>query len=293
LAGKPSHGIMRLLRENYGVFVEGKREEPEYIHKTKVSTLIDGKGNPGMLVGPLAMNEAVRIAKDHDIAVVGTKGSINTTGSLSYYCEKIAKENLIGIVMSQSSPMIAPFNSIKALFGTNPIAFGIPSSPQPFIFDMSTAAITFGEIARHRAESSDLPPNVAIDKNGTLTKDPKQVFGGAILPIGNSFKGSGLAMMIEILSALWTGASYGGLEKEQKWGNLYMAFSTQLLSDLELFKSRMFQLISTMKEVATRDDKPLRLPGEHTLKVRDQNIKEGVVEINVDILAKIKKNFSL
>ena len=121
LSGRPTHGIIRLLKENYGVFVDGRRGEPEYIHKTKVSTLIDGHDNPGMLIAPLAMQEVIRLAKANDIGIVGTKGSFNSTGSLTYYLEKIAKENLISIIFTQSLPVIAPFNVKKALFGTNPI----------------------------------------------------------------------------------------------------------------------------------------------------------------------------
>src|SRR5947209_7413826 len=100
LSGRPSHGILRLLEESYGVFTNSIQGNPEYIRKTKVSTLIDGKGNVGMLVGSLAMEEVIKLGKKNGIGIVGTKGSINTTGSLSYYCEKIAKENLIAIIFT-------------------------------------------------------------------------------------------------------------------------------------------------------------------------------------------------
>jgi L-2-hydroxycarboxylate dehydrogenase (NAD+) len=199
LSGKLSHGILRLLRENYGVFTDTIQGKPEYIRKTKVSTLIDGKGNVGMLVGSLAMQEVIQLGKANGIGIVGTKGSINTTGSLSYNCEKIAKENLIGIIFTHCTPMMAPFSSKKALFGTNPLAFGIPSIPQPIIFDMSTSAITFGTMAKYKAEGKELPPNVAIDKEGNLTRDASQAIDGATLAFDNSYKGSGLAMMVEIL----------------------------------------------------------------------------------------------
>src|SRR5476651_39979 len=65
LSGRPSHGILRLLKENYGVFTDTIQGKPEYMRKTKVSTLIDGKGNVGMLVGSLAMQEVIKLGKEN------------------------------------------------------------------------------------------------------------------------------------------------------------------------------------------------------------------------------------
>src|SRR6185369_13500787 len=147
LVGKPSHGLLRLIKGNFGVFVDGKRGKPEYNRKTKVSTVIDAKGNPGMLAAPLAMNEVIKLGKENGIGIVGLKGFFNTTGAVSYYVEKIAKEDLIGIAFVQSiNSLIAPFGTKKSLFGTNPIAFGVPADPKPFIFDMSTSAIAYGNV---------------------------------------------------------------------------------------------------------------------------------------------------
>lgn len=290
LSGKTSHGLLRLLKENYGVFTDTITGEPEYIKKTKVSTLINGKGNVGMLVGSLAMREVILLAKENGIGVVGTKGSINSTGALSYYCEKIAKENLISIIFTHSTAMMAPFMSTKALFGTNPLAFGIPSTPQPIIFDMSTSAITFGAIAKHKSQGKQLPDNVALDKEGNVTTDPEKALEGATLAFDNSYKGSGLAMMVEILAALWTGASYAENNKEDGWGNLYLALSPELLSDTETLKQKSRGLIETIKNVETRDRKQTRIPGENTLRIRDENLRKGEIEVDEDLLKKIKAN---
>jgi LDH2 family malate/lactate/ureidoglycolate dehydrogenase len=279
LSGRPSHGLLRLLRENFGVFVEGTVGTPEYIHKTKVSTLIDAKGNAGMLIGPLAMREVIRLGKENGIGIVGTKGSVNTTGAVSYYCEAIAKENLISIIFTHSSLFMAPFTSKKALFGTNPISFGIPAKPLPIIFDMSTAAITFGEVAHHKAAGKPLPPDVAIDSTGEVTSDAAKAMEGALLAFGNSYKGSGLAMMVEILGALWTGANFEGENTQGGWGNLFMAFSPELLSDMESFKEKTAKFIHTLRNAETRDGKPIRIPGENSLLTRDANMEKGEIEI--------------
>lgn len=287
LSGKPSHGILRLIKENYGVFTNRKRTKSEYDRKTKLSTIISGNNNPGMLVGPLGLKECIDIAKNMSIGVVGTKGSINSTGSLAYYAEKIAENNFIGIVMAQSSSSIAPFNIKTALFGTNPIAFGIPSTPHPFVFDMSTSAIPFGKIASAKAANEKIPINTAIDSNGNITTNPSEALKGATLPFDNSFKGSGLAMVVEILAALWTGAGFAGNNEEDGWGNLFIALDPSLLGSTEILKERMLTLISTLNHAETRDGVTIRIPGENARKIRETNLRAGEVEISDDIYNKL------
>lgn len=287
LSGKPSHGLLRLLKENYGVFVEHKQGNPVLIHKSKISTIIDGKGNSGMLVGPLAMQEAIRLGQEHDIGIVGTKDSINTTGVLSYYAEKIAEADLIAMVFSQSTARIAAFDSKKALFGTNPFAFGIPSKPEPFVFDMAASAITFGAIVEAQAENRPLPPDVAIDTQGNVTTDPQKALHGAILPFDKGYKGSALAMIVEILGSLWPGAGFATLHQDFGWGNLYMAFSPNLLLDIETFKSRMHELIEKVRHTETRDGKKVRIPQENSRNIRKENLKRGEIEIDAELYQKI------
>lgn len=289
LSGRPTHGILRLLKGNYGAFVDGKRGEPEFINKTKLSTVIDGHNNPGMLIAPLAMQEGIRLAKENGIGIVGTRGSFNSTGSLTYYLEKIVNENLIGIIFTQSIPVIAPFNTKKALFGSNPIGFAIPSNPKPIIFDMSTSAITYGSIMKHKAEGKELPANVAIDAEGNLTTDPIKAAEGATLPFDSSYKGSGLAMIIELLGSLWTGASFEGLHSEKGWGNLFMVFPPELLSDERSLKRNAEEFINTLRNAPTIDGKQVRIPGENTLQTRNTNLQKGEIEVNGEIIAKIKQ----
>lgn len=292
LAGKPSHGLLRLLKGNFGAFVDGKRGKPGYIRKTKVSTVIDAKGNPGMLAAPLAVNEAIKLGKENGIGVVGVKGTFNTTGSVSYYMEKIVKEDLVGIAFVQSiNRFIAPFGVKKALFGTNPIAFGVPSDPKPLIFDMSTAAIAYGNVMNAKINSKQLPENVAIDKDGKPTTNPADVSEGALLPFANSYKGSGLAMIVELLGSVWVGGGFAGLHSEEGCGNLYIAMSPDLLSDVESFKKRVKELIEKVRSTETRDGSPVRLPGEKTFALRDKNLQSGEVEISDATFKKIQESY--
>lgn len=289
LSGHPTHGILRLIKNNYGIFDSEIKGKPEYARRTAVSTIINARGNPGMLIGQLAAFEVIKLAKKNGFGIVGTYNSFSTTGSLTYYCEKIAQENLIAVIFTQCSPIAAAFNSRKALFGTNPLAFGFPSIPSPLIFDMSTAAITFGAIAKYKLENKKIPENVAIDKNGNMTTDPVQAMEGALLIFESGYKGSGLAMIVEILGSLWTNGSYAGIDQKNGWGNLYLALSPELLNNLYDFKQKTKNLIEVLKNAETRDGKELRIPGENTLRTYYENLKKEEIEINETILNKIIK----
>lgn len=174
LTGKKSHGIIRLLNNTYGVFIEINRvdNKPIIINKTTVSRLVNGNGNSGILVSQRAVDEGIKIAKKNGIAVVGTYDSFGTSGALGYYVEKIAKKDLIGLAMAHCSPFIAPFKARKPLFGTNPIAVGFPHEPEPLIIDISPAATTYGEIANCKQTKKPIPTGVAIDTDGDTTTDP-------------------------------------------------------------------------------------------------------------------------
>ena len=147
MSGRVSHGLVRLL-VGASILSQNPTGKAEIDKVTKLSSMILGNGNPGMLVGSLACDEVIRIAKENDFGIVGTRGSFCSSGSLTYYLEKIAKENLIGIVMAESSTSTPPFGGIEPLFGTNPIAFGIPNSPRPVIFDMGTNRNYFWRVVK-------------------------------------------------------------------------------------------------------------------------------------------------
>src|SRR3989344_4309259 len=289
LSGKTSHGIVRLIAGNASVLAQAPKRKPIFIHKSKLSINIEGNGNPGMLVGPLAMNEVIRLAKENGFGVVGTSGSSTSSGSLSYYVEKIAKVDLIGIVMAQSPESTPPYGGIEPLFGTNPIGFGFPAKNKPLIFDMGTSAISFGAILEAKALGKKLPKNVALDKKGNITDDSNKAVEGATLSFDRSHKGAGLAMMVEILAGLWPGAWFTVHNKEAGWGNLFMAFSPDLLMDLNEFKERVNLLVETVRNSKTKDGKKVRIAGERTINIRNDKLKKGFLEIEDRLLNQLKK----
>jgi LDH2 family malate/lactate/ureidoglycolate dehydrogenase len=278
LSGRVSHGLVRLLVGG-NILSQNPTGKAEITKVTKLSSMIEGNGNPGMLVGSLACDEVIRIAKENDFGIVGTRGSHTSSGALTYYLEKIANENLIGIVMAESPMSTPPNGGIEPLFGTNPIAFGIPANPKPVIFDMGTTAITFGELLNAKALGKTIPEGVALDAEGNSTTDPEMAMNGATLPFDKSYKGAGLCMMVEVLAGALPHSGYAGIDGDRGWGNMYMAFSPKLLGDVDEFKNRMEKMIDRIRNSKTKDGSKVRIVGEKTLDTRDKNVKSGEIEI--------------
>lgn len=289
LSGKTSHGIVRLFVGGLSVMAQNPNGKPKIVHKTKLSSVIEGNMNPGMLVGSMAMNEVIRLAKENGFGVVGTRGTNSSSGCLSYYLEKIAENNLIALLMAQSPKSTAPYGGIEPLFGTNPVSFGIPAYPKPILFDMATSAISFGALLKAKELGQNLPENVAIDSEGNPTTNPTKAIDGATLAFDNSYKGSGLAMIVEIFSGLWPGADFVGKNPEGAWGNTFMAFSPELLTDIEEFKQKTQILIETVRNSKTKDGQKVRIPGENTLATRDRHLKEGSVGVEEKLYNELKK----
>lgn len=280
LSGKQTHGIVRLVVGKFSTMANVPVSKPSVIKKSAISRLVDLKGGPGMLGGAIAVNEVIGLAKKNGIGIVGTHGAWGSSGTLSYYLEKIAKENLIGVIMARAVADVLPFNSREKLIGTNPISFGIPLSNSIYIFDMATSSITRGEIVKAKVLGTKLPDGVAVDGEGKFTTDPDKAIEGGILPFANSYKGAGLGLVVEMLAGVLTGADFAEKKIGDGWGNLFIAFKPDLLMKASEFKSKASKLIEIVRNSVTRDGLPVRIPGEQAFKIRDKNLKNGWVEVD-------------
>lgn len=280
--GKHSHGLLRLPR-----FVEGiEHGNVDPVGAISVRSeapgvaIVDG----GSRLGPVVANEAMETAMDRaDAAGVGVVGvhDSNHLGMLGYYTDLARREGYVSLAFTNTEPAMPPYGGAEAVLGTNPIAIGLPTDP-PFNLDMSTSAISRGDVLRAREVGERLPEGVALDAEGDPTTDPTDALEGVILPFGGP-KGSGLAIAVEVLAGGLVGAAMGeavtgtyDTEEACTKGDLLVAIDPTVLGGPS-FHERASAFLRDLKatEVAAGHDE-IRLPGERSIR------RDGVERVTID-----------
>lgn len=256
LSGVHSHGAVRVEYYAERINKGGITNQPKLeFEQTGPSTgIFHGDNAQGHYVANEALKPAIKMAKDSGVAVVGVS-KMGHSGTLSYYMRKIVKENLIGISMCQSDPMVVPFGGAQTYYGTNPLAFCAPNNgDEPLIFDMATTVQAWGKILDARSKGKDIPDTWAVDENGQPTTDPNAVRG--LLPIAGP-KGYGLMMMIDILSGVLLGLPFGkevssmyhNLHEGRNLGQIFILIDPERFVGLEPFKESITQTMKELTEI--------------------------------------------
>jgi LDH2 family malate/lactate/ureidoglycolate dehydrogenase len=271
LCGYEYSGLAKLLNiPEHGRFKQ-PRGPMRVLRETDVSTLYDGGNNVGMLTMYYAARAAIAKAAARGLAIVGVTNSW-MSGRSAYYVEMIAKAELIGIHTAGSTRTVAPPGGTRPALGTNPIAFGLPSSLGPIVFDMGTSAFMGTDLAYRERMGQLLPEGVAIDSEGQATCDPRQARDGALLPFGG-YKGFGLAFIVQAFGLL-AGA---GPDSNEDDGYLFVVFKPDLLSDLDEFKEGLGELIGRIKATPRQPGvSEIRIPGERAFRSRETALREGI-----------------
>ena len=184
----------------------------------------------------------------------------------------IANANLIGIHTAGSARAVAPPGGTRPALGTNPIAFGLPSSRGPIVFDMGTSAFMGTDLAYRERMGQMLPEGVAIDSEGQPTRNPTLARAGALLPFGG-YKGFGLALIVQAFGLL----AGSVLDPDKDDGYLFVVFKPDLLADLDDFKQQVAELIERVKATPRQDEvREIRIPGERAFRSRERASREGI-----------------
>ena len=296
LVGMHSHGLTRLMM--YCKRIQKKLINPKpRIKIKKISqsiSLIDANNSIGFVAADIAIQTAINSAKKTGIGLVAVKNS-GHYGLSGYYVEKAVKKNLIAICFTNAPPAIAPYGAKKSLFGTNPICFGTPTNSKiPFILDTSVSMINRGKIRRAAKLGLKIPSGVALDKSGKPTTNAKKALEGVQLPIA-SFKGSGLAWMVDILSGVFTGGNHSGKVKDpfddftgpQNIGHLFILMKPNLFVGNN-YNKRIKENIKTIKKLPKiKGVKEILYPGQNKYQRYKSNLKKEI-KISKNILIEIK-----
>ncbi|MEO7922295.1 MAG: Ldh family oxidoreductase [Chitinophagaceae bacterium] len=216
LRGIDSHGVARL--SGYVRLWEVKRvnatPDIKIIHETPSTAVVDGDSGLGLVIAPYAMQVAIGKAKQVGTGWVSVQNS-NHFGIAAHHAMMALDHDMIGIAMTNASPLVAPTFSIDKMLGTNPICVAAPAGQEPaFVADLATTTAANGKLEILQRKNLQTPIGWVQDKEGNPTNDPHALkTGGALLPLGGdrehgSHKGYALGAIVDIFSALLSGANY-------------------------------------------------------------------------------------
>ncbi|MDP9041283.1 MAG: Ldh family oxidoreductase [Bacteroidota bacterium] len=217
LRGIDSHGIARLT--GYIRLWDAKRANArpdiQIVHETISTGVVDGDGGLGLVVAPFAMDLAIRKAKNAGSGWIAVRNS-NHFGIAAQHALKALEEDMIGIVMTNASALVAPTFSVERLLGTNPVCVAVPAGKEPpFVADMATTTAANGKLEILQRKNQEAPAGWIQDKDGNISTNPHELKGGgALLPLGGdrehgSHKGYALGAIVDIFSGVLSGANYG------------------------------------------------------------------------------------
>jgi LDH2 family malate/lactate/ureidoglycolate dehydrogenase len=263
-------------------------------------TILDGGNGLGQLAARRAMEKSVEQARKVGIAFTSVQNT-NNISFLGYYTEIASQSGMIGIAGSNAAPALAPWGSREAFIGTSPFSVSIPAKEKkPIILDMSSSVVARGKIRQAQRNKKSIPLGWALDAEGNPTTNPEEALKGTLLPIAGP-KGSGLAMVIDILAGMLSGAKYGPevktfhkLEGPCGVGVFCVAINIEYFLDLAEFTSKVDNYIDSIKNLKkVKGITEIYLPGEIELLKEEQARRAGIdlalptLEKLNDILAKI------
>ena len=287
--GSLSHGLFRLPAYVSGL-KSGKIDGKARPNIKKISSgiiKIDGKNCLAAMVLNKGIPELVKAAKETGVAILAITNS-HHMAALWPETEAIAEQGLVAFACTSYKPAVAPAGSIKPLFGTNPISFAWPrKNNTPVVYDMATASMAMGEVQVAKREGHKVPLGTGLSKNGKETTDPGEIVdGGVLLPFGG-YKGSAIAMMVELMAGALVGDNFS-FETAAKdnndggppsGGEFILAISPDKTSGSN-WQKHAEEFFIKMKSMGN-----VRLPGERRHKNR---IDKGPRNINEELVNKIK-----
>lgn len=217
LRGIDSHGVARL--SGYVRLWEAGRinatPHVRVVHETPSTAVVDGDGGLGLVVAPKAMEVAIRKASTAGTGWVAVRNS-NHFGIAGHHAMMALEQEMIGMAMTNASPLVAPVHAMERLLGTNPICVAIPAGVQPpFVADFATTTAANGKLEILQRKNQQAPTGWIQTRDGGVSTNPHELKdGGALIPLGSdrehgSHKGFCLGAWVDIFSAVLSGANYG------------------------------------------------------------------------------------
>jgi len=298
LRGIDSHGVARLT--GYIRLWEVKRVNAKpgirVIHESPSTAVVDGDSGLGLVVAPFSMQVAIEKAKNAGTGWVSVQNS-NHFGIAAHHAMMALEHDMIGIAMTNASPLVAPTFSIDRMLGTNPICVAAPAGEQPpFVADFATTTAANGKLEILQRKNKEAPLGWIQDKDGHSSTDPHELKkGGALLPLGGdrdhgSHKGYALGAIVDMFSAILSGANYAPwvppfpayvpMPAEQPGkgiGHFFGAMRIDAFRPPEAFKKDMDHWIGGFRKARTAgNEKQVLVPGDPEREIERERIQQGI-----------------
>jgi len=301
LMGIDSHGVARLA--THPGYVRGlqrgliaARAELRVEHEAPATALLDGGNGLGVVVATRAMELAIAKAR---AAGAGFVSAANTHhfGIASHYAMMALPHDMIGIAMTNAAPQVVPTFGRRAMLGTNPLSLAAPAGAErPFVVDVASSVVSAGKVDLVARAGGAIPDGWLVDREGVPTTDPGALrSGGALLPLGSrpelgSYKGYGLAVAVDVLCGVLSGAGYSSVLDATSWrtGHFLAALRIDAFRPAAQFKAMMDEMIRGLKaaEPAPGADR-VYVHGEKELSTEEERRRLGV-PLHRDVVASLR-----
>lgn len=286
LRGVSSHGAIRIpvycdRLAHKVVFPDGPMDlAVDY----GASAVIDGHDTFGQISGTRAMKLAMKKAESFGIGCVGVRNS-HHYGTAAYYAQMALEKDMIGISITNTTPLLPPLGGLEKMVGNNPIACAVPAGKHwPIVLDMACSTVAHGKLQMAAKKGEEIPLGWATDETGKPTTDAEKAMKGFLYPVGGH-KGFGLAVIADILCGPLMGGGFGreitGLsgcyEKPQNCGHFFLALDISKFGPVAEFKNRVDRYIEDLKVCPVNGEvSDIYMPGEKEYRMKEKRLREGI-----------------
>lgn len=287
LRGIDTHGITRLLVIYVERLMKGSANangRPHIVSESPSTALVDGDNAMGAIVADFAMQTCIAKAEKAGSAWVSVKNS-NHFGTCAYWAMKANRAGMIGFSTTNGAANMAPWGGVTPFTSSNPLAFAVPAgNGRSVVVDMAASVAAKGKIFLAAKQGKSLPEGWALDKHGRPTIDPQAAINGLVMPLGGH-KGYALALMLDILSGILSGADfgphigkqYGDYDRGQNIGHLFSTIDISRFVTLDEFTARVDQLANEVRSVELADGVTrIYVPGEIEDETATKRLKGGI-----------------
>jgi 3-dehydro-L-gulonate 2-dehydrogenase len=292
LDGVYTHGLTRFLR-----FLEQIRRglvsihaQPELVTAAGALERWDGRRGPGNLNAHRSMQRALDLSREYGVGCVALKETNHWMRGGSYGWQA-AEAGCVGVCWTNTMPNLPPWGASEARLGNNPLVVAVPRAQGHVVLDMAMSQFSYGALAAYRARGEQLPVAGGFDAMGRLTRDPGAVEdSGRPLPAG-FWKGSGLALMLDLTAALLSGGLathriHADAVEESGLSQVFLAFDLPTLGGTEAASGMADEIIEHFRQSPSGADE-VRYPGERVLNVRRENTEQGI-PVDVEVWEQVR-----